>query len=69
MTKAHLAGQSILDVLRPPVGWKTDRALLSSYSADLAVIAAALLALPVIAAYLFAQRTLIESIAGTGVKG
>lgn len=45
VTKAHLAGQSILDVLRPPVGWKTDRALLSSYSADLAVIAAALLAL------------------------
>ncbi|WP_198370417.1 hypothetical protein [Roseomonas rosulenta] len=45
VTKAHLPGQSILDVLRPPVGWKTDRALLSSYSADPAVIAAALLAL------------------------
>jgi hypothetical protein len=45
VTKAHLPGQSILDVLRPPVGWKINRALLSSYSADPAVIAAALLAL------------------------
>jgi multiple sugar transport system permease protein len=31
--------------------------------------AAALLALPIIAAYLFVQRYLIESIAGSGVKG
>ncbi len=45
MTNAHLPGQSLLDVLRPPAGWKIDRALLSSYSADPAVIAAALLAL------------------------
>lgn len=45
VTRAHLPGQSLLDVLRPPVGWRIDRALLSAYSADPAVIAAALLAL------------------------
>ena len=36
---------ALLDVLRPPVGWRVDRALLSTYSADPAVLAAVLLAL------------------------
>jgi hypothetical protein len=36
---------SFTEVLRPPEGWKTDCAILSTYSADLVVIVTALLAL------------------------
>ena len=41
----HLATQPLLELLRPPLGFRTDRALLSAYSADPAVIVAILLAL------------------------
>lgn len=41
----HLPHLALLEVLTPPTGWRTDRALLSSYSADPAVLAAALMAL------------------------
>ena len=41
----HLATQPLLELLRPPLGFQTDRALLSAYSADPAVIVAILLAL------------------------
>lgn len=43
--KSHLSHLSQLDHLRPPPGWRTDCAVLSSYSAHTSVIAAALLAL------------------------
>src|SRR5271156_4259226 len=36
---------SFTDLLRPPEGWRTEHALLSTYSADLVVIVTALLAL------------------------
>jgi hypothetical protein len=42
---AHLSHLSQLDHLRPPVGWKTDCAVLSTYSAHTSVLAAVLLAL------------------------
>ena len=42
---SHLSHLSQLDHLRPPPGWKTDCAVLSTYSAQTPVIAAALLAL------------------------
>jgi hypothetical protein len=45
MSGAHLPGLAILDALRPGTGWRVDRALLSTYSADPAVLAAILLAL------------------------
>jgi len=41
----HLAHLSQLDHLRPPPGWKTERAILSTYSAHTSVLAAMLLAL------------------------
>lgn len=41
----HLATLPLLEVLRPPPGWRTDRALLSAYSAEPAVLVALLLAL------------------------
>jgi len=41
----HLQTLPLLEFLTPPAGWKTDRALLSSYSADLAVMVAFILAL------------------------
>jgi len=41
----HLPALALLDVLRPPVGWLVDRALLSTYSAEPSVLAAVLLAL------------------------
>ena len=45
VSKTHLSHLSQLDHLRPPPGWRTDCAVLSSYSAHTSVIAAALLAL------------------------
>src|SRR5207249_2459902 len=42
---AHLSHLSQLDHLRPPPGWRTDSAVLSTYSAHTSVIAAVLLAL------------------------
>lgn len=42
---AHLPHLSQLDHLRPPPGWRTDCAVLSTYSAQTSVIAAALLAM------------------------
>jgi hypothetical protein len=42
---AHLPHLSQLDHLRPPPGWRTDCAVLSTYSAQTSVIVAALLAL------------------------
>jgi len=36
---------SVIDLLRPSEGWKTDHAILSTYSADLVVIVTALLAI------------------------
>jgi len=45
MSGEHLPGLALLDALRPPAGWRVDRALLSSYSADPAVLAAVMLAL------------------------
>ena len=46
MTNAkHWSGLSYLDALRPEPGWKVDRAVLTTYSADLVAIGAALLAL------------------------
>jgi hypothetical protein len=44
-TPAHLSHLSQLDHLRPPVGWKIDCAVLSTYSAHTSVLAAVLLAL------------------------
>lgn len=41
----HMAQLAWLDKLRPPPGWQTDRAVLSTYSAHLSVVAASLLAL------------------------
>lgn len=41
----HLPHVAVLDHLRPPPGWRTDRAVLSTYSAHSSVVAAALLAL------------------------
>ena len=41
----HMAHLAWLDRLRPPPGWRTDRAVLSTYSAHLSVVAASLLAL------------------------
>lgn len=45
MSDKHLPGLSLLDALRPPPGWRVDRALISTYSAEPAAVAAALLAL------------------------
>ena len=45
MSDKHLPGLALLELLRPPPGWRVDRALLSSYSAEPAAVAAALLAL------------------------
>jgi len=42
---SHLSHLSQLDHLRPPPGWRTDYAVLSTYSAQTSVIAAVLLAL------------------------
>ena len=42
---SHLSHLNQLDHLRPPPGWRTDYAVLSTYSAQTPVIAAALLAL------------------------
>ncbi len=42
---AHLSHLAILEHLRPPSGWRTDIAVLSSYSASSSVLAASLLAL------------------------
>lgn len=42
---SHLSHLSQLDHLRPPTGWKTDCAVLSTYSAHTSVLAAVLLAL------------------------
>ncbi|VXC99849.1 conserved hypothetical protein [Pseudomonas sp. 9AZ] len=41
----HLSHLAVLDHLRPPPGWRTDMAVLSTYSAHTSVLAAALLAL------------------------
>lgn len=41
----HLSHLAVLDHLRPPPGWRTDLAVLSTYSAHTSVLAAALLAL------------------------
>lgn len=41
----HLNQLALLDHLRPPAGWRTDHAVLSTYSAHTSVLAAALLAL------------------------
>lgn len=41
----HLSHLAVLDHLRPPPGWRTDVAVLSTYSAHTSVLAAALLAL------------------------
>ena len=35
----HMAQLAWLDRLRPPPGWRTDRAVLSTYSAHLSVVA------------------------------
>ena len=45
MSDKHLPGLPLLDIFRPPPGWRVDRALLSTYSAEPAAIGAALLAL------------------------
>lgn len=45
MSDRHLPGLSVLDAVRPPPGWRVDRALLSTYSAEPAAIAAVLLAM------------------------
>ena len=42
---SHLPHLALLDHLRPPPGWRTDVAVLSTYSAHTSVLAAALLAL------------------------
>ena len=42
---SHLSTLPLLEVLRAPPGWRTDRAILSTYSADPAVLVALLLAL------------------------
>jgi len=42
---SHLSTLPLLEVLRAPPGWRTDRAILSTYSADPAVLVATLLAL------------------------
>ena len=42
---SHLATQPLLELLRPPAGWRTDCAILSAYSAEPAVLVAILLAL------------------------
>ena len=42
---SHLATQPLLELFRPPPGWRTDRAILSAYSAEPAVLVALLLAL------------------------
>lgn len=41
----HLSTLPLLEALRPPPGWRTDRAILSAYSAEPAVLVALLLAL------------------------
>ena len=41
----HLSTLPLLEVLRPPAGWRTDRAILSAYSAEPEVLVAILLAL------------------------
>ena len=41
----HLGTQPLLEWLRPPAGWRTDRAILSAYSAEPAVLIAILLSL------------------------
>ena len=41
----HLPTLPLLEALRPPPGWRTDRAILSAYSADPAVLVSLLLAL------------------------
>jgi hypothetical protein len=41
----HWLGLPYLDVLRPEVGWRVERAILATYSADLVAVVAALLAL------------------------
>ena len=45
MTMRRWANLSYLDAIRPEPGWRTDYALLASYSADLVALAGALLAL------------------------
>jgi len=45
MSDEHLPGVSLLDAVRPPPGWRVDRALISTYSAEPAAIAAVLLAM------------------------
>lgn len=45
MSDKHLPGLPLLDALRPPPGWYVDRALISTYSAEPAAVAAVLLAL------------------------
>jgi len=42
---SHLETQPLLELLRPSPGWRTDRAILSAYSAEPAVLVAILLAL------------------------
>jgi hypothetical protein len=42
---SHLSTLPLLEALRPPPGWRTDRAILSAYSAEPAVLVALLLAL------------------------
>ena len=42
---SHLSTLPLLEALRPPSGWRTDRAILSAYSAEPAVLVALLLAL------------------------
>ena len=39
---SHLATQPLLELLRPQPGWRTDRAILSAYSAEPAVLVAIL---------------------------
>ena len=41
----HLPTLPLLEALRPPPGWRTDRAILSAYSAETAVLVSLLLAL------------------------
>ena len=41
----HLPTLPLLETLRPPPGWRTDRAILSAYSAETAVLVSLLLAL------------------------
>src|SRR5262245_5418170 len=45
MSKEGWAKFSFTELLKPPEGWRTDHAILSSYSADLVVIVTSLLAL------------------------